>query len=50
LTTLLSKAIKEVEALPPELRDEIARQIIEDIDNELKGRKRLINHRANLKN
>jgi len=38
---LLSKAIKKVEALPPELQDEIAKQIIEDIDNELKWQKTL---------
>jgi hypothetical protein len=41
MTTLLSKAIKKVEALPPELQDEIAKQIIEDIDNELKWQKTL---------
>jgi vancomycin resistance protein YoaR len=41
MTMLLSKAIKKVEALPPELQDEIAKQIIEDIDNELKWQKTL---------
>ncbi|HWP91957.1 MAG TPA: hypothetical protein VNN20_07155 [Thermodesulfobacteriota bacterium] len=41
MTTLLSKAIKKVEALPPELQDGIAKQIIEDIDNELKWQKTL---------
>ncbi len=36
MTTLLSKAIKKIENLPTDLQDEIARQILEDIENELK--------------
>ncbi len=35
MTTLFSKAIKEVESLPPELQDEIAAQLLEDIESEL---------------
>jgi hypothetical protein len=34
MTTLLSKAIKSLEALPSELQDEIAEQLLEDIQNE----------------
>jgi len=36
MTTLLSEAIKKIENLPPELQDEIARQILEVIESELK--------------
>ena len=36
MTTLLSEAIKKMEDLPPELQDEIAKQILEDIEFELK--------------
>ncbi len=35
MTTLLSKAIEKVKDLPPELQDEIAKQILEDIEGEL---------------
>jgi hypothetical protein len=48
MTTLLSKAIKKVEALPPELQDEIAKQILEDIDNELKWQKTLAQPQSKL--
>ena len=36
MRTLLSKAIKKIENLPPEPQDEIAKQILEDIEFELK--------------
>jgi hypothetical protein len=41
MTTLLAELIKEIEALPPEIQDEIAKQILEDIENELRWRKTL---------
>lgn len=36
MTDLLSKAIKRIEVLPPELQDELAEQLLEDIESELK--------------
>ena len=36
MTTLLYEVIKKIENLPPELQDEIAKQILEDIEFELK--------------
>jgi flagellar motor switch protein FliG len=41
MTALLSKAIKRIEALSPELQDEIAEQLLEDIENEFKWQKTL---------
>jgi hypothetical protein len=35
MTTLLAELTKKIETLPPEIQDEIARQILEDIENEL---------------
>ncbi|MEQ9618491.1 MAG: hypothetical protein RIG61_04890 [Deltaproteobacteria bacterium] len=31
---LLSEALKKIEKLPPDLQDEIAKQIMDDIENE----------------
>jgi hypothetical protein len=33
MTTLLAELTKKIETLPPEIQDEIARQILEDIEN-----------------
>lgn len=38
MTTLLSEAIRRIEALPGEMQDEIAEQLLEDVENELKWR------------
>ena len=35
MTKLLSKVLKEAEKLSPELQDEIASQLLEDIENEI---------------
>ena len=35
MTKLLAELIKRVENLPPEMHNEIAKQILEDIENEL---------------
>ena len=34
MRTLLSEAIKRIEKLPPELQDEIAKQIMDDVESE----------------
>lgn len=36
MTRLLSKVIKEAEKLSPELQDEIAKELLEDIKSEIK--------------
>jgi hypothetical protein len=36
MRTLLSKAIKKIENMPKELQDEISKQILEDVEDELK--------------
>ncbi len=36
MTTLLEQAFREAQKLPSELQDEIAQQLLDDIDNELK--------------
>lgn len=41
MTTLLSKAIKRIETLPPEIQDEIAQQLLEDLEDELQWQKTL---------
>ncbi len=41
MTNLLSKAIKRIEALPHTMQDEIAEQLLEDLDNELSWQKTL---------
>lgn len=48
MTTLLSKAIKKIENLPPELQDEIAKQILEDIEGELEWRATLAQSQSKL--
>lgn len=39
MTILLSKAIKKIERLSPELQDQIAESLLEDIDSELEWQK-----------
>jgi len=41
MTTLLLKAMKRIEVLPQAIQDEIAEQLLEDIDSELKWQKTL---------
>ena len=41
MTTLLSKAMERIEALPQEIQDEIAEQLLEDIESEFKWQKTL---------
>lgn len=41
MTTLLSKALKRIETLPQEIQDEIAEQLLEDVENELQWQKTL---------
>ncbi|MFM7545596.1 MAG: hypothetical protein ACKO3I_03645 [Synechococcales cyanobacterium] len=41
MTTLLQKAFAEVQKLPIYLQDELAQQLLEDIENELKWQKSL---------
>ena len=41
MTALLSKALKRIEVLPKELQDEIAEQLLEDIESEIKWQKTL---------
>ncbi len=41
MTTLLSKAIKRIQVLPQELQDELAEQLLEDLESELKWQKTL---------
>lgn len=48
MTALLSKAMKRIEALPPELQDEIAAQLMGDIENELKWQKTLAKPQSKL--
>lgn len=48
MTTLLSKAIKRIEALPQELQDEIAAELLEDIESELKWQKTLAKPQSKL--
>ncbi len=48
MTTLLSKAIKRIETLPQELQDEIAAQLLEDLESELKWQKTLAKPQSKL--
>ena len=43
MTALLEQAFKEAQKLPNELQNEIAQQLLEDIDNELKWQETLSN-------
>ncbi len=43
MTTLLEQALKEAKQLPSELQDEIAQQLLEDIQNELRWQEILSN-------
>ncbi len=48
MTTLLEQALKEAQKLPSELQDEIAQQLLEDIQNELKWQETLSNPDVNI--
>jgi len=48
MTTLLAELIKKIEALPPEIQDEIAKQILEGIENELRWRETLAEPQSKL--
>ena len=48
MTTLLSKAMKQIQALPQTLQDEIAKQLLADIASELKWQKTLAKPQAKL--
>lgn len=48
MATLLSKVIKRIDALPPELQEEIAAQLLEDIESELKWQKTLAQPQSKL--
>ena len=41
MTTLLAKAIKQIEKLPADLQDEIAEQLLYDFENEMAWQKTL---------
>jgi len=41
MTTLLSEAIRKIESLPAEIQDEIAKQLLEDLENERKWQETL---------
>lgn len=43
MRTLLSEAIKRIETLPPDIQDEIAKQLLEDLENERKWQDTLDN-------
>jgi hydrogenase maturation factor HypE len=48
MTKLLAELIKKVENLPPEIQDEIAKQILEDIENELRWQETLAQPQSKL--
>ena len=48
MTALLEQAFKEAQKLPNELQNEIAQQLLEDIDNELKWQETLSNPDVNI--
>jgi len=48
MTTLLEQAFKEAKKLPSEIQAEIAQQLLEDIQNELKWQETLSNPNINL--
>lgn len=41
MKTVSAELMKKIEALPPEIQDEIAREILEDIENELRWQETL---------
>jgi DNA phosphorothioation-dependent restriction protein DptG len=43
MTTLLQKAFTEIQKLPEHLQDELAQQLLQDIESELKWQKSLSN-------
>ncbi|APB33151.1 hypothetical protein GlitD10_0835 [Gloeomargarita lithophora Alchichica-D10] len=50
MTTLLQKAFTEIQKLPDSLQDELAQQLLEDIESELKWQKSLSNQDIELGN
>ncbi len=48
MNELLAKAFKEAQKLSNQLQDELARQLLEDIENELKWQESLSNPDADL--
>jgi DNA phosphorothioation-dependent restriction protein DptG len=50
MTSLLQKAFTEIQKLPDLLQDELARQLLEDIESELKWQKSLSNEDIELGN
>jgi hypothetical protein len=48
MSSLLSKAIRKIEALPKELQNEIAAQLLEDVEGELKWQKTLAKPQSKL--
>ncbi|MDE3089162.1 MAG: hypothetical protein KGJ80_07235 [Chloroflexota bacterium] len=50
MTTLLLKAIKRIESLPQNIQDEIAEQLLEDVENELRWQKTLAKPQTKLSN
>ncbi len=48
MTSLLSKAIKRIETLPRAIQDEIAEQILEDLNSELNWQKTLAKPQSKL--
>jgi hypothetical protein len=43
MTSLMEKAFKEIQKLPSYLQDELAQQLLEDVQNELKWQESLSN-------
>jgi len=50
MTSLLQKAFIEIQKLPDSLQDELAQQLLEDIESELKWHKSLSNEDIELGN
>lgn len=48
MTTLLTKAIKQIEKLPSNLQDEIAEQLLSDFENEIAWQKTLAKPQSKL--
>lgn len=48
MTELLQKAFQEAQQLSEDLQDEIAQQLLADIENEIKWQKTLVNSDINL--
>lgn len=48
MTTLLEQAFREAQKLPGELQDEIAQQLLNDIENELKWQETFSDAQTNM--